>query len=107
MNRPYTVNKIKNVFNTLKNISSPLVKGGTKGGFEFGTDIIVAFPGETESDFRETLFLCKSIGFQKIHVFRFSPRANTKGLELFSLYPKIPAITQKLRSQLIHSVQLQ
>lgn len=41
------------------------------------TDVIVGFPGETEAEFAETLALCESVGFSKIHVFPFSPRRTT------------------------------
>ena len=36
------------------------------------TDVIVGFPGETDSEFEETLQMCETIGFSKIHVFPFS-----------------------------------
>ncbi|MFA6550439.1 MAG: tRNA (N(6)-L-threonylcarbamoyladenosine(37)-C(2))-methylthiotransferase MtaB [Candidatus Gracilibacteria bacterium] len=41
------------------------------------TDVIIGFPGETEKDFKETVKLCKKIGFSKIHVFPYSKRKNT------------------------------
>ncbi|KKQ71591.1 MAG: MiaB-like protein tRNA modifying protein [Candidatus Peregrinibacteria bacterium GW2011_GWC2_39_14] len=41
------------------------------------TDVIVGFPGESEKDFKETVKLCKKIGFSKIHVFPYSKRKNT------------------------------
>lgn len=41
------------------------------------TDIIVGFPGETIAEFTETLDLARDIGFAKIHVFAYSPRAGT------------------------------
>jgi threonylcarbamoyladenosine tRNA methylthiotransferase MtaB len=41
------------------------------------TDIIVGFPGETETDFVETCKLAAEIGFSKVHVFPFSPRPGT------------------------------
>ena len=41
------------------------------------TDIIVGFPSETDADFRQTLDLACEVGFAKIHVFPFSPRAGT------------------------------
>jgi len=41
------------------------------------TDIIVGFPGETDSDFQATAELAKEVGFAKMHVFRFSKRAGT------------------------------
>ena len=40
-------------------------------------DIIAGFPGETESDFKETVALCEEIGFAWIHAFHFSPRPGT------------------------------
>ncbi len=42
-----------------------------------GTDLIVGFPGETESDFAESCAFVKKIGFSNIHVFPFSPRQGT------------------------------
>ncbi len=41
------------------------------------TDCMVAFPGETEEDFQDTLSVCRECAFSKIHVFRFSPRPGT------------------------------
>jgi threonylcarbamoyladenosine tRNA methylthiotransferase MtaB len=41
------------------------------------TDIIVGFPGETESEFIETCDFVKEIGFSRIHVFKYSPRKGT------------------------------
>jgi tRNA-2-methylthio-N6-dimethylallyladenosine synthase len=38
------------------------------------TDVIVGFPGETESDFQETLSLLDDVKFTNIFSFRFSPR---------------------------------
>ena len=41
------------------------------------TDIIVGFPSETNANFRQTFDLAREIGFAKIHVFPYSPRAGT------------------------------
>ena len=41
------------------------------------TDLIVGFPGETESDFEETLDLCRQMRFDKSFTFMFSPRRGT------------------------------
>ena len=46
------------------------------------TDIIVGFPEETNADFNDTLDLCKTVGFAKIHAFPFSLRKGTKAENL-------------------------
>ncbi|MCH8108601.1 MAG: tRNA (N(6)-L-threonylcarbamoyladenosine(37)-C(2))-methylthiotransferase MtaB [Chloroflexi bacterium] len=40
-------------------------------------DVIVGFPGETESEFEETYALCERIGFADMHVFPYSVRPGT------------------------------
>jgi tRNA-2-methylthio-N6-dimethylallyladenosine synthase len=42
------------------------------------TDVIVGFPGETESDFQETVALVEEVGFDGAYTFVFSPRAGTE-----------------------------
>jgi threonylcarbamoyladenosine tRNA methylthiotransferase MtaB len=46
------------------------------------TDIIVGFPGETDSDFEQTVNMAKIIGFAKMHVFSFSPRRGTAAADM-------------------------
>ena len=41
------------------------------------TDIMVGFPGETDDDFKESLKFVEAIGFNQLHVFRYSPRKGT------------------------------
>ncbi|SCU69439.1 tRNA modification enzyme, putative [Trypanosoma equiperdum] len=41
------------------------------------TDIICAFPGEGESEWQETMELCKRAKFEVINITRFYPRRNT------------------------------
>ena len=46
------------------------------------TDIIVAFPGETDEDFEETLTLVRKVGFDEAFTYRYSPRAGTPATRL-------------------------
>lgn len=48
----------------------------------FTTDIIVGFPGETATQFEETVDLCKQVDFNVAYIARYSPRKGTKGTEL-------------------------
>jgi tRNA-2-methylthio-N6-dimethylallyladenosine synthase len=42
------------------------------------TDIIVAFPGESEEDFAETIDVMKQVKFDQIFSFKYSPRPQTE-----------------------------
>jgi threonylcarbamoyladenosine tRNA methylthiotransferase MtaB len=41
------------------------------------TDVMVGFPGETDTDFEDSLQFVEEIGFSQLHVFRYSPRRGT------------------------------
>ncbi|HYA00205.1 MAG TPA: MiaB/RimO family radical SAM methylthiotransferase [Candidatus Binatia bacterium] len=45
---------------------------------ELTTDLMAAFPGETDEDHLETLELIREVGFLRCHVFRYSPRPDTE-----------------------------
>ncbi len=44
---------------------------------EFTTDVMVAFPGETEADHADTLALIEETEMLAVHTFRYSPREDT------------------------------
>src|SRR5271154_3385437 len=46
------------------------------------TDIIVGFPGETESDFEQTLSLLDAVEYDSLFAFKYSQRPNTSALAL-------------------------
>ncbi len=49
---------------------------------EVTTDLIVAFPGETEEEFEDTLSLVEEADFSSAFTFIFSPRTGTKAAEM-------------------------
>ncbi len=72
MNRHYDVKQymsiIKKVKHAVPNIS-------------LSTDIIVGFPGETESDFNKTLKLLKKVKYDQVFAFMYSKRSGTPAAE--------------------------
>ncbi len=43
----------------------------------FTTDVIVGFPGETDTYFEESYEFCRKVGFSQMHIFTYSPRPKT------------------------------
>jgi threonylcarbamoyladenosine tRNA methylthiotransferase MtaB len=68
MRRTYTHEKF---FGLIEELKSKIVS------FAFTTDVIVGFPGEDESAFRNTVRLLEATEPFKIHIFPFSPREGT------------------------------
>jgi len=73
MNRKHTVDYYLNIYEKLIKIN-PYLK--------FSSDFIVGYPGETETEFNETLNLINKIKFINSFSFIFSPRPGTKAAEL-------------------------
>jgi tRNA-2-methylthio-N6-dimethylallyladenosine synthase len=62
----------------------------------FTSDFIVGFPGETESDFRDTLALVDEVGYAGAFSFMYSPRPGTPAAEMEE---QIPADVKSERLQ--------
>ncbi len=69
MNRKYTAKEYKEACQLLRRYLNFVT---------FTTDIIVGFPGETDTEFKETYEFVKEIGFYETHVFKYSKREGTK-----------------------------
>jgi len=69
MRRMYAVDSFMEIVNKLK---------ARYPDFNFTTDIIVGFPGETEEDFQESMQVSKDVGFGHIHTFKYSVRKSTR-----------------------------
>lgn len=52
-----------------------------------GVDVIVGFPGETESDFMDTYRFLNELDISYLHVFTYSERENTDAAELKDVVP--------------------
>ena len=80
MNRKHTIKEYLKTYERLKKIN-PLV--------EFSSDFIIAYPGEEEKDFIETLNLIKEVKFINSYSFIFSPRPGTVAEDLQTIDKKI------------------
>jgi MiaB-like tRNA modifying enzyme len=67
------------------------------------TDVIVGFPGETDSDFKDTVDLIKKLRPNILNITRFSPRPLTLAKDMEN---KIPSRIAKERSRELTKVQL-
>lgn len=52
------------------------------------TDVIVGFPGETETEFEETLALLDHVQYDGVFSFKYSPRPNTPALKYIDTVPE-------------------
>ncbi len=85
MGRPYSFSdykrKLEQIEARFKNIT-------------FTTDIMIGFPGETQSDFDLTLQAISDCKFLKVHIFPFSPHKQTKAA---SMPENVPDTVKKER----------
>jgi tRNA-2-methylthio-N6-dimethylallyladenosine synthase len=69
------------------------------------TDVIVAFPGETDAEFRDTLSVLGEVRFDEAFTYRFSPRSGTPAMR-FPLGDLIPEDEGRARlDELIESTR--
>tara|TARA_Y100001970_G_scaffold126681_1_gene156644 strand:- start:1827 stop:3155 length:1329 start_codon:yes stop_codon:yes gene_type:complete len=76
MNRKHNIKTYLDIFKKLKMINSNI---------EFSSDFIIAYPGESEQDFQDTLKLIEEIRFINSFSFIYSPRPGTVASELKTL----------------------
>jgi len=73
MRRGYTAEKYLRLVESLR---------AARPGIAITTDIIVGFPGETDSDFAATEALVREVGFDNAFIFRYSPRRDTPAAQM-------------------------
>lgn len=78
MNRGYTADKYIEILDYIKK---------TMPDVTLSTDIIVAFPGETEEDFSKTLRLLEYVRYDMVFSFIYSPRKGTPAASITDTLP--------------------
>jgi tRNA-2-methylthio-N6-dimethylallyladenosine synthase len=73
MRRGYTREDYLKIVEKIKNARRPI---------SISTDIIVGFPGESDSDFQDTLSLMDAVQYESAFSFKYSPRPHTAALDL-------------------------
>lgn len=68
MNRPYDLSGYLEIINKFKS---------ARPDIQISSDFIVGFPGETESDFEQTMGIAKNVKFINSYSFKYSPRPHT------------------------------
>ena len=76
MNRHYTAEEYYELCRKLRNAFCDTT---------LTTDIMVGFPDESEEDFRTSVEFAKAVGFEKVHVFPYSPREGTRAAKMEQL----------------------
>lgn len=66
-----------------------------------GVDVIVGFPGETDTHFQETFEFLHSLDISYLHVFTYSERDHTKALEI---KPVVPISVRNERNKILRNL---
>ena len=90
MKRGYTTLEYKSIVRRLRE---------ARPGISVSTDIIVGFPGETETDFEATLRLVDDVGFDASYSFVYSPRPGTPAAGLADDTPQQQKLERLYRLQ--------
>ena len=73
MNRTYLKERYLEIANSLKeNIP----------GIALSTDVIIGFPGESDEDFKDTMDVLRTVCFDNVYAFLYSPREGTRAAEM-------------------------
>ena len=92
MRRPYNVRMYRALIERL---------ASAMPGLGLGADVIVGFPGESETDFAATRALIDALPFSYLHVFTYSDR---KGTEAAGLPERVHSRTAAARSEVLRTL---
>ncbi|MFM8477819.1 MAG: radical SAM protein, partial [Planctomycetaceae bacterium] len=104
MRRRYRVQRFLDRLDQIRDVLGPSTA--------FSTDVIVGVPGETESEFQETLDTCRRARFMKVHVFPFSRRDGTPAATMPDQIPpeeirRRVSVLSELERELAHQYYLE
>ena len=102
MRRRHTREKVMEICNKLKSVRNEI---------KFGADLIVGFPTENHSHFKNTLNLVEYCRFSNLHLFRYSPKNGTPAAKMPQVsndiknlrYSKLLKTQTKIKSSLMKS----
>lgn len=94
MNRPYTIEQYKNLVKKIRKKIPDI---------NLSTDVIVGFPGETKSQFENTVKLFKEIKFNIAYIAKYSPRPGTAA---FKLKDNVPRREKERRWKILNDIIL-
>jgi threonylcarbamoyladenosine tRNA methylthiotransferase MtaB len=92
MNRGYQTTEISNKIKTINKINHNAL---------IATDIIVGFPGETESDFQKTYKFLEDNPINRFHVFRYSAKKGTSSYNTGKTLTEVSEQEKKHRSNML------
>lgn len=92
MRRMYTIKTFKNTVEKVRTI---------RPDFNFTTDIIIGFPGESEADFTESCDIIRNLEFGHVHAFKYSIR---KGTRAERMSDQVPEKTKTQRSEILRGI---
>jgi tRNA-2-methylthio-N6-dimethylallyladenosine synthase len=92
MRRPYTRERYLEIVASLR---------AAQPAMAFSTDIIVGFPGETDSDFEDTRALCEAVDYDMAYIFKYSVRSGTPAA---SMPGQVPEGVREERNQALLEV---
>ncbi|WP_028575677.1 tRNA (N6-isopentenyl adenosine(37)-C2)-methylthiotransferase MiaB [Desulfonatronovibrio hydrogenovorans] len=93
MGRKYTSSKYLDLVEALRSVCPDLA---------LTTDLIVGFPGETDTDFQQTLNVMNKVGFDSCFSFKYSDRP---GVRSSLMQPKVSEQEKTLRLDILQQLQ--
>ncbi len=92
MYRPYTIKQYKELVKKIRKAMPDI---------NLSTDVIVGFPGETKSQFKDTEKLFREVRFNMAYINKYSPRTGTTA---FKLKNNVPLDEKKRRERILMDI---